>query len=105
MRFLTASERNEKDSREWLSHLEDSSMADGNFVQIAPLMREPGVMEIKTPEKLPPERERRDDLRHGRRKHHGQVRARLAVRRSDFPGLRTAQHQAGRKSSAVSVAP
>src|ERR1700692_3910741 len=29
-------------------------MADGNFVQIAPLMREPGVMEIKTPPKLQP---------------------------------------------------
>src|SRR6202790_1606942 len=29
-------------------------MADGNFVQIAPLMREPGVMEIKTPEKMRP---------------------------------------------------
>src|SRR5216684_1387331 len=33
---------------------EDSSMADGNFVQIAPLMRDPGVMEIKTPQKLAP---------------------------------------------------
>ena len=29
-------------------------MADGNFVQIAPLMREPGVVEIKTPQKLQP---------------------------------------------------
>jgi predicted CoA-substrate-specific enzyme activase len=29
-------------------------MADGNFVQIAPLLREPGVMEIKTPQKLHP---------------------------------------------------
>src|ERR1700674_5912225 len=29
-------------------------MADGNFVQIAPLMRDPGVMEIKTPPKLQP---------------------------------------------------
>ena len=29
-------------------------MSEGNFVQIAPLMREPGVMEIKTPEKLRP---------------------------------------------------
>ncbi len=29
-------------------------MADGNIVQIAPLMREPGVMEIKTPQKLAP---------------------------------------------------
>ena len=29
-------------------------MADGSFVKIAPLMREPGVMEIKTPEKLAP---------------------------------------------------
>ena len=29
-------------------------MADGNFVQIAPLMREPGVMEIKTPQKMRP---------------------------------------------------
>src|ERR1700674_4454715 len=29
-------------------------MADGNFVQIAPLMRDPGVMEIKTPPKLKP---------------------------------------------------
>jgi predicted CoA-substrate-specific enzyme activase len=29
-------------------------MADGNFVQIAPLLREPGVMEIKTPQKLQP---------------------------------------------------
>src|SRR5216684_385828 len=33
---------------------EDSSMADGSFVQIAPLMRDPGVMEIKTPPKLKP---------------------------------------------------
>jgi predicted CoA-substrate-specific enzyme activase len=30
-------------------------MADGNFVQIAPLMREPGMMEIKLPEKLRPD--------------------------------------------------
>src|ERR1700686_3250343 len=30
-------------------------MADGNFVQIAPLMREPGVMEIKTPQQMRPE--------------------------------------------------
>src|SRR6202521_2542867 len=29
-------------------------MADGNFVQIAPLPRDPGVMEIKTPPKLQP---------------------------------------------------
>jgi len=29
-------------------------MADGSFVKIAPLMRDPGVMEIKTPEKLAP---------------------------------------------------
>ena len=29
-------------------------MSDGNFVQIAPLLREPGMMEIKTPEKLRP---------------------------------------------------
>src|SRR5579863_710969 len=29
-------------------------MADVNFVQIAPLLREPGVMEIKTPQKLEP---------------------------------------------------
>src|SRR6266849_1288200 len=29
-------------------------MSDGNIVQIAPLMREPGMMEIKTPEKLKP---------------------------------------------------
>src|ERR1700752_3335877 len=29
-------------------------MADGNFVQIAPLMRDAGVMEIKTPQKLAP---------------------------------------------------
>ena len=29
-------------------------MSDGNFVQIAPLMREPGVMEIKMPEKRQP---------------------------------------------------
>src|SRR5579864_151641 len=29
-------------------------MADGNFVKIAPLMRDPGMMEIKTPEKLAP---------------------------------------------------
>ena len=29
-------------------------MADANFVQIAPLLREPGVMEIKTPQKLAP---------------------------------------------------
>jgi activator of 2-hydroxyglutaryl-CoA dehydratase len=29
-------------------------MADANFVQIAPLMRDPGVMEIKTPPKLNP---------------------------------------------------
>jgi predicted CoA-substrate-specific enzyme activase len=29
-------------------------MADGSIVQIAPLIREPGVMEIKTPEKKPP---------------------------------------------------
>src|SRR6202790_3534349 len=29
-------------------------MADGNFVQIAPLMRAPGVMQIKTPPKLQP---------------------------------------------------
>ncbi len=29
-------------------------MAEGNFVQIAPLMRDPGVMEIKTPEKMRP---------------------------------------------------
>src|SRR5580693_1438435 len=29
-------------------------MADGSFVKIAPLMREPGMMEIKTPEKLAP---------------------------------------------------
>lgn len=29
-------------------------MAEGNFVQIAPLMREPGVMEIKTPERMRP---------------------------------------------------
>src|ERR1700685_456301 len=30
-------------------------MAEGNFVQIAPLMREPGMMEIKLPEKLRPD--------------------------------------------------
>ena len=30
-------------------------MADGNFVQIAPLMREPGMMEIKLPEKQRPD--------------------------------------------------
>src|SRR3984885_11528631 len=30
-------------------------MADGNMVQIAPLMREPGMMEIKLPEKLRPD--------------------------------------------------
>src|ERR1700693_1995034 len=29
-------------------------MADGNFVQIAPLMRDPGVVEIKMPPKLTP---------------------------------------------------
>jgi predicted CoA-substrate-specific enzyme activase len=29
-------------------------MADGSFVKIAPLMRDPGMMEIKTPEKLAP---------------------------------------------------
>ena len=29
-------------------------MPDGSFVKIAPLMRDPGVMEIKTPEKLAP---------------------------------------------------
>ena len=29
-------------------------MADGSFVKIAPLMRDPGVMEIKTPQKLKP---------------------------------------------------
>ena len=29
-------------------------MADGNFVQIAPLMRDPGVMEIQTKPKLQP---------------------------------------------------
>jgi len=29
-------------------------MADGSFVKIAPLMRDPGVMEIKTPPKLAP---------------------------------------------------
>ncbi len=29
-------------------------MADGSFVKIAPLMRDPGVMEIKTPQKLAP---------------------------------------------------
>ena len=29
-------------------------MADGSFVKIAPLMRDPGVMEIKTPPKLKP---------------------------------------------------
>ena len=34
--------------------LEDPSMADGSFVKIAPLMRDPGMMEIKTPEKLAP---------------------------------------------------
>src|SRR5271168_2775825 len=33
---------------------EDLSMADGSFVKIAPLMRDPGMMEIKTPEKLAP---------------------------------------------------
>ena len=30
-------------------------MADGNFVQIAPLMREPGMMEIKLPQKMRPD--------------------------------------------------
>src|SRR5580692_5146702 len=29
-------------------------MADGSFVKIAPLMRDPGMMEIKTPQKLAP---------------------------------------------------
>jgi predicted CoA-substrate-specific enzyme activase len=29
-------------------------MADGSFIKIAPLMRDPGVMEIKTPQKLAP---------------------------------------------------
>src|SRR5579863_4939785 len=30
-------------------------MAEGNFVQIAPLMREPGMMEIKIPQKIRPD--------------------------------------------------
>jgi predicted CoA-substrate-specific enzyme activase len=29
-------------------------MADGNFVQIAPLMRDPGIVEIQTPQKMSP---------------------------------------------------
>jgi len=41
-------------SQEWLCYFRGSPMADGNFVQIAPLMREPGVAEIKTPPKLQP---------------------------------------------------
>ncbi len=30
-------------------------MAEGNIVQIAPLMREPGMMEIKIPQKIRPD--------------------------------------------------
>ena len=62
-------------------------MADANFVQIAPLLREPGVMEIKTPQKLAPSTNGAM-IWYVLRSSDGQIRARNSYGREPFPPKR-----------------